>query len=74
VTLRLAQQGAKLPAAERNELLAQMEQQLIEIFVALSKEERVAVVDNLHIAPYAEAVDTHGAIAIESTAEVTTIF
>lgn len=74
LTLRLAQQGAKLPTAERNKLLANMEQELIEIFVGLSKTERVAVVENLHITPYAEAVDAHGAVATEAIAEVVTIF
>lgn len=74
VTLRLAQQGAKLSNAERNALLNTMEQELIEVFVVLSQAECVAVVDKLSIAPYSETIDSHGAIALEAEAYVTTIF
>jgi hypothetical protein len=51
-----------------------MEQQLLELFVELSKEGLVAVVDNLTISPCAEAVDHHGAIALEAQANIETIF
>ena len=68
------QQGAKLSPTERNELYAEMEQQLLEIFVELSKEGLVAVVDNLTISPCAEAIDHHGAVAMEARAEIETIF
>lgn len=74
VTLRLAQQGAKLAPAERNNALNQMEKELMEIFIALSKAENVAVVGNLTISPCSESIDSHGAIAIEAQASVTTIF
>ena len=74
VSLIVAQQGAKLSPTERNELYAEMEQQLLEIFVELSKEGLVAVVDNLTISPCAEAVDHHGAVAMEARAEIETIF
>lgn len=74
ISLIVAQQGAKLAPAERNELLARMEDQLLEIFVELSKEGLVAVVDNLTISPCAEAVDHHGAVAMEARAEIETIF
>ena len=74
VTLKLAQQGAKLSSSERNALLNTMEEELLELFVALSKTERVAVVDKLTIAPCSEAIDAHGALAIEAEAYVTTIF
>ena len=74
VALRLAQQGAKLSPIERNALLDQMERELMEIFVALSKTECVAVVDQLTISPCSEAIDAHGAIALEAKANVTTIF
>ena len=46
----------------------------MEIFVALSKTECVAVVDQLTISPCSEAIDAHGAIALEAKANVTTIF
>jgi len=74
VALRLAQQGAKLSATERNNLINSMEQELIEIFVELSKTERVALVDELSIATTTEAIDSHGALAIKATALVETIF
>ena len=74
VVLRLARQGAKLTAAERNIQRAEMEQQLAEIFIALSRAERVAVVRNLTIKPTTPAIDSHGAMAMEAQAEVETIF
>ena len=74
VTLRLSRQGAKLSPTERNSLLAEMEQQLTEMFVALSRSERVAVVENLTIRPVAGVVDHHGAIAMEAQAKIETIF
>ena len=73
VSLTLAQQGAKLSPQERSERFARMEQEMIELFVELSKESCVAVVENLSITPK-EAVDAHGAIAITGEAEVETIF
>lgn len=74
VTLRLARHGAKLTAVERNEMIAEMEEQLMEMFVALSNKERVAVVEELTIAPCSESVDSHGAVAVEAKANVITIF
>ncbi len=74
VTLRLAQMGAKLSPSERNALLDEMEQEMLNLFVALSETERVAVVDKLTISPCPEAIDAHGALAIEAEAYVTTIF
>ena len=74
VTLRLARQGAKLSAVERNRKLAEMEQQLTELFIELSQAERVAVVRNLTIKPTAAAIDSHGAMAMEAQATIETIF
>jgi hypothetical protein len=51
-----------------------MEKEMINIFVELSKTEKIAVVDNLTIATMPEAIDSHGAIALEAKAYVTTIF
>ena len=73
VSLTLAQQGAKLSPQERSDKFAEMENQMIQLFVDLSREQRVAVVDNLSITTK-DAVDTHGAIAIEGKANVETIF
>ena len=74
VALKLARQGAKLASSERNSLLDTMEEELMDLFVALSESERVAVVEKLSIAPCTEAIDAHGAIAIEAKAIITTIF
>lgn len=74
VALRLAQQAAKLPPEERNALIAEMEEQMMEIFVNLSHKEKIAVIEDLTITPYAEAIDAHGATAIEAKAHVVTIF
>jgi hypothetical protein len=51
-----------------------MEEQLVDIFVELSKEGLVALVDNLTISPSAEAVAHYGAIALEARADIETIF
>ena len=74
VNLRLAQLGAKLTPVERNNLLNEMEQEMLNLFVALSETERVAVVDELTISPCSGTIDVHGALAIEAEAYVTTIF
>ena len=74
VALRFAQQGAKLAPAERNALLDSMEKEILNLFVALSTTEKIAVVDNLSISPSPEAIDSHGAITLEAKAYVTTIF
>ena len=74
ISLYLAKQGAKLSPAELNSTLDEMEQDMTNIFVELSKTERVAVVENLTIAPIAGIIDNHGALNIVAQADVTTIF
>lgn len=74
VSLRLAEQAAKLSPKERGERLADMEQQMVEIFTELSQAAVVAVVRELTIKPLAGVVDQHGAITIEALAEIETIF
>lgn len=74
IHLRLVQQGAKLSPSERADLLAEIEQQMIEIFIALSRTERVAVVENLTISHTSPTIDNHGALAMVGEAEVVTIF
>ena len=73
VTLTLARQAAKLPPAERNELLDELELHLTKIFIGLSQAEFVAVVKSLTIKPI-DGIDTHGALAMEAQAYVETIF
>lgn len=74
ITLHLAQQGAKLSPAERNNLLDEMEQQMLDIFTELSCKECVAVVEGLQINPTSPTIDNHGALAIVGKAKVVTIF
>ena len=73
VTLTLAKNGAKMSPEERNAALSTMEEQAMNIFVDLSQNEHVAVVENLTIAARGE-VDAHGAISIKAQAQVVTIF
>ncbi|MBE6212860.1 MAG: hypothetical protein E7129_06975 [Rikenellaceae bacterium] len=73
VSLTLAKQGAKQSPEERNSSLSTMEEQAMNIFVELSQNEHVAVVEELTIVPCSE-VDTHGAITIKAEAKVVTIF
>lgn len=73
VSLTLARNGAKLPPEERNAILAEMEEHAMNLFIELSQNEIVAVVDNLSITPNGD-VDTHGAVTIKADAHVVTIF
>lgn len=73
VSLTLAKQGAKQSPEERNSSLSTMEEQAMNIFVELSQNEHVAVVEELTIVPCSE-VDTHGAIIVKAEAKVVTIF
>lgn len=74
VSLHLAHQGAKLSPAERNELIVEVEQQMLDIFTELSLTKSVAAVEGLQIATTSPAIDNHGAIAIVGNAKVVTIF
>jgi len=74
ITLHLAQQGAKLSPSKQNRLIAEMEQQMLDIFTDLSLEESVAVVEGLQISSTSPAIDNHGAVAIVGKAKVVTIF
>ncbi len=74
VTLHFAHQGAKLSPQERNIVRDEIEEQIVEIFVELSRTKQVAIIENLTIAPASEAIDSHGAIAMVAKAEITTIF
>lgn len=73
VSLTLAKHGAKQNPEERNTIIATMEEDVMNIFVELSQNERVAVVEELTIVPCSE-VDTHGAITIKAETKVVTIF
>ncbi len=51
MTLHLLSSGARLSPAERRTALARMEEQLLEIFAALSLDERVLAVEGLSVRP-----------------------
>jgi hypothetical protein len=74
ISLLLAKQGAKLSPAELNSTLDEMEQEMTNIFINLSKKERIVVIDNLTIAPSKSIIDNHGALNLVAEADVTTIF
>lgn len=46
----------------------------MEMFIDVSNDERVAVVEELTIAPCSGLIDSHGAVAVEAKANVITIF
>lgn len=73
-SLHLMQQGAKLSPHERNELYAEMECDVIDIFTDASKLADIVQVKILSVAPSSEVVDSHGAIAMVANVEVTTCF
>ena len=56
MTLHLLSSGARLSPAERRTALARMEEQLLEIFAALSLDERVLAVEGLSVRPRAFAL------------------
>ena len=62
MTLHLLSSGARLSPAERRTALARMEEQLLEIFAALSLDERVLAVEGLSVRPRAFALTPHGEI------------
>lgn len=74
VSLRLARQAAKLPLGERSDILHEMENTLMDIFVELSTNRHIAVVEDLTITPNSDSIDAHGAISVEAKANVITIF
>jgi hypothetical protein len=73
VSLTLAKDGAKMDPEERHITLSEMEEQAMNLFVELSKNKLVTVVENLTIVARSE-VDAHGAISIKAQAQVVTIF
>ena len=59
MTLHLLSSGARLSPTERRAALARMEEQLLEIFAALSLDERVLAVEGLSVRPRAFALAAH---------------
>lgn len=74
MTLHLLSSGARLSPAERRAALARMEEQLLEIFAALSLDERVLAVEGLSVRPRAFALTPHGEISQTAAARIVTFF
>ena len=66
--------GARLSPTERRAALARMEEQLLEIFAALSLDERVLAVEGLSVRPRAFALTPHGEISQTAAARIVTFF
>lgn len=73
VTLHLDKIGVKLSFEERKRALAEMEQDMVDIFLRLSNHQRIASVEELFI-EQPSLTDEHGALSLVATAEVATIF
>ena len=74
MTLHLLSSGARLSPAERRTALARMEEQLLEIFAALSLDERVLAVEGLSVRLRAFAHTPHGEISQTAAARIVTFF
>lgn len=74
ISLTLLRQGAKLSPAGRSELRAEMESELVDMFVELSRHAQIAAVTDLTISPTSAPIDNHGAVAMVAKAQVTTLF
>ena len=74
MTLHLLSSGARLSPAEQRAALARMEEQLLEIFAALSLDERVLAVEGLSVRPRAFALTPHGEISQTAAARIVTFF
>lgn len=73
-TLYLFDSGFRLSAEERSNLLAQMENDMLDIFSQLSENKSVAVVDNLQLDHSMHSVLGRGELGLKATAEVEIIF
>lgn len=74
LTLHLMHPGARLSPARRREALAETERQALDIFTALSDDERVIAVTELSLRPRIFALTPHGEIAQTATARIVTWF
>lgn len=73
VTLHLDCVGIKLSPEERTLALEQMEQQMVDIFLLLSRHQRIAAIEELSIEA-ADRINERGSLSMVATAEVATIF
>ena len=73
-TLYLFKSGSRLSPAEQTELLAQMEEEMWEIFSKLSENKSVALVDKLQMEHSMHSMLGRGEIGLKANAEVEIIF
>lgn len=74
ITLYLFDRGSRLSAEELNEKIAQMEDDMLEIFFQLSENKSVALVDKLQMEHALHLALGRGEIGLKATAEVEIIF
>ena len=73
-TLYLFESGARSMPEEVSEKIAQMERQMLDIFMQLSESEYVAVVDNLQMEPALHSRLGRAEIGLKAVADVVVIF
>ena len=74
MTLHLLRSGARLSPAERRTALAEMEEQVLGIFAALSLDSRILAVERLSVRPRTFTLTPHGEISQTATARIVTWF
>lgn len=74
LTLHAMEEGANLPPAEREQVWAKLEEDILGIFSALSNEDFVIAVEDLKIRPTSHTFTTHGEICATATADIITFF
>ena len=74
LSLKALTQAAKLPPADHEGVWAKMEDDVLEIFSALSQQERVIAIENLSLKSNFATLTSHGELSLEATAEVITFF
>ena len=73
-TLYLLKPGSRLSSAEQSDVLAQMEEDMLDIFSKLSENKSVALVDKLQMEYSIHSVLGRGEIGLKANAEVEIIF
>ena len=73
-TLYLLKPGSRLSSAEQSDVLAQMEEDMLDIFSKLSENKSVALVDKLQMEHSIHSVLGRGEIGLKANAEVEIIF
>lgn len=74
VTLYAMEAGAKVSPEERAAAYARLEEDIVELFTALSKADVVVAVEKLTVRPQTRTLTNHGEAAVTATADVITFF